>query len=105
MKDSVGTNKGNVIPVIDVMPADLLTPLAVYLKLAKDSRFSFLLESVEGGENLARYSFIGTNPVFAVSGNDRRVRVVSRETTTTIETGMMEFLKGHFSSIQRLNDD
>src|SRR4051812_16411001 len=50
------------------MAADLLTPLAVYLKLAETSEHSFLLESVEGGRQLARYSFIGANPVEVVTG-------------------------------------
>ena len=44
------------------MPADLLTPLSVYLKLSAESKNSFLLESVEGGKSLARYSFIGADP-------------------------------------------
>ncbi len=59
------------------MPADLLTPLAVYLKLSEHSTHSFLLESVEGGKSLARYSFIGANPVEVLSGGPevyRRIR-------------------------------
>jgi anthranilate synthase component 1 len=55
-------------PVVETMPADLLTPLAVYLKLAANAEYSFLLESVEGGRQLARYSFIGANPVEMISG-------------------------------------
>lgn len=51
-----------VIPVVDTMPADLLTPLAVYLRLSEAGQLSFLLESVEGGKSLARYSFIGAGP-------------------------------------------
>lgn len=47
--------------VVRELPADLETPVSVYLKLAGDSP-SFLLESVTGGERLARYSFIGVNP-------------------------------------------
>jgi anthranilate synthase component 1 len=54
------TKVTKVVPVIETISADLLTPLMVYLKLAGRSRNSFLLESVEGGESLARYSFIGT---------------------------------------------
>ena len=49
------------IPIIRELPADLETPVSVYLKLA-GARPSFLLESVTGGEQLARYSFIGVNP-------------------------------------------
>ncbi|HEY2846234.1 MAG TPA: chorismate-binding protein, partial [Pyrinomonadaceae bacterium] len=57
-----------VSPIVETMPADLLTPLAVYLKLAEMSEHSFLLESVEGGRQLARYSFIGADPVEIVTG-------------------------------------
>ena len=49
------------VPVIRELPADLETPVSVYLKLAGQSP-SFLLESVTGGEHLARYSFIGIHP-------------------------------------------
>lgn len=48
-------------PLVRELPADLETPTSVYLKLA-DQGPSFLLESVTGGENLARYSFIGVIP-------------------------------------------
>src|SRR5688500_15735867 len=52
----------SVVPVVDTMPAHLLTPLSVYLKLSARSDNSFLLESVEGGTSLARYSFAGADP-------------------------------------------
>lgn len=48
-------------PVVHTLPADLETPVSVYLKLAAEGP-SFLLESVTGGEQLARYSFIGVAP-------------------------------------------
>ncbi|HEU4838364.1 MAG TPA: hypothetical protein VFS88_03020 [Micavibrio sp.] len=44
------------------VPADLETPVSAYLKLTQDSENSFLLESVEGGANLGRYSSIGLEP-------------------------------------------
>lgn len=53
--------RGNLVPVYRELPADLETPVSVYLKL-RGQQNSFLLESVEGGEQLARYSFIGVNP-------------------------------------------
>jgi anthranilate synthase component I len=52
-------NVPNLFPVVREVPADLDTPVSVYLKLAGDGP-SFLLESVTGGEQVARYSFIGT---------------------------------------------
>jgi len=53
--------KGNLIPVYREISADLETPVSAYLKIAKPP-YSFLLESVEGENQIARYSFIGTEP-------------------------------------------
>jgi anthranilate synthase component I len=54
--------QGNLIPVYDVFSTDLLTPVSAYLRIAQGARYSFLLESVEGGEKLARYTFAGAHP-------------------------------------------
>jgi anthranilate synthase component I len=54
--------QGNLIPVYDASSADLLTPVSAYLRLARGARYSFLLESVEGGEKIARYTFAGAHP-------------------------------------------
>jgi len=54
--------QGNLIPVYDVFSADLLTPVSAYLRIAQGARYSFLLESVEGGEKIARYTFAGAHP-------------------------------------------
>jgi anthranilate synthase component 1 len=61
---------GNLIPLYDVFSADLLTPVSAYLRVAQGARYSFLLESVEGGEKIARYTFAGANPeeVFRYAG-------------------------------------
>jgi anthranilate synthase component 1 len=53
--------QGNLCPIYREVPADLETPVSAFLKVSR-GRYSFLLESVEGGERLARYSFIGTEP-------------------------------------------
>jgi anthranilate synthase component 1 len=54
-------HQGNLVPVYREVAGDLETPVSAYLKVARGAN-SFLLESVEGGERLARYSFIGTEP-------------------------------------------
>jgi anthranilate synthase component I len=54
--------QGNLIPLYDILPADLLTPVSAYLRIAQGARYSFLLESVEGGEKIARYTFAGAHP-------------------------------------------
>lgn len=53
--------QGNLVPVYREIVADLETPVSAFLKINRGGN-SFLLESVEGGERLARYSFIGTDP-------------------------------------------
>ncbi len=55
--------QGNLVPVYATLTSDLLTPVAAYLKLARAAKYSFLLESVEGGEHVGRYTFLGADPV------------------------------------------
>ncbi|KAJ2318945.1 anthranilate synthase component 1, partial [Coemansia sp. RSA 1836] len=57
--DLIKKTGGNFIPVYQDVPSDVLTPVTAYLKLAKGSTYSFLLESAIGGESIGRYSFIG----------------------------------------------
>lgn len=58
---------GGLVAVAETVSADLLTPLSAYLRIAQGASRSFLLESVEGGEHLARYSFLGAEPATVVS--------------------------------------
>jgi anthranilate synthase component 1 len=60
---------GNLVPVCRDIQADLETPVSAYLKIARGN-YSFLLESVEGGERMARYSFIGTEPLLVLRTGD-----------------------------------
>src|SRR5438309_1679988 len=53
--------QGNMIPLYLEIEADLETPVSAYLKVARGG-YSFLLESIQGGEHMGRYSFIGTEP-------------------------------------------
>jgi len=55
------SKRGNLIPVYTEILADFQTPLSAFMKIS-DGKYSYLLESVEGGENIARYSFLGANP-------------------------------------------
>lgn len=68
--------QGTLIPVYRELPADLETPVSVYLKLRQRRRGpSFLLESVEKGEQLGRYSFIGVHPPLSVTAYGSEVAV------------------------------
>lgn len=55
-------SQGNVIPVFKSVIADFLTPVSAFLRLESGQKHAFLLESVEGGETVARYSFLGCDP-------------------------------------------
>ena len=54
--------RGTFVPVYKEIVADLLTPVSAFLKIAEHSHYAFLLESVEGGEQVGRYSFLGKDP-------------------------------------------
>ncbi len=54
--------RGNLVPVCEAFHADLLTPVGAYLRLARHARYACLLESVEGAEKIARYTFLGFDP-------------------------------------------
>ncbi len=57
---------GNFVPVYKEWIADLETPVSAWYRICAGQPYSFLLESVEGGENLARYSFLGCDPVWVL---------------------------------------
>ncbi|HLZ72662.1 MAG TPA: anthranilate synthase component I [Dehalococcoidia bacterium] len=61
VRELAATGAGNLVPIYREVTADLDTPVSAFLKVRR-GRHSFLLESVEGGERLSRYSFIGTEP-------------------------------------------
>jgi anthranilate synthase component I len=81
--------QGDLVPVHRRLLADLETPVSVYLKLAQAGLGSFLLESVEGGEQVARYSFIGVKPKATLTIQAGRVIRASggRSTARLLESG------------------
>ncbi|MEM6647692.1 MAG: chorismate-binding protein, partial [Bacteroidota bacterium] len=64
-----------VLPLHKRLSADLQTPVSAFLALREAGTYSFLLESVEGGEQLARYSFLGKNPYRIVRADGEEVFV------------------------------
>src|SRR5260370_3633477 len=65
----------NLIPVFHEIAADLETPVSAYLKVARGD-YSFLLESVRGGEKCGRYTFLGSEPGTVVRGRDSRMDLI-----------------------------
>src|ERR1700753_1001581 len=75
--------QGNLIPVTRRILADLETPLSAYRKIRGQGE-SFLFESVEGGEHIGRYSFVGCNPRALIRQTGNRVEII--ENGKTVET-------------------
>ncbi len=70
------SRQGNVIPVYKEINADLDTPVSAFLKIPKGD-YAFLLESVEGQEKVARYSFLGSNPSLIFKAKGRNIEIIS----------------------------
>ncbi|MGH1365645.1 MAG: anthranilate synthase component I [Calditrichia bacterium] len=96
--------KGNVIPIARSIVADLLTPVSAFLKLCPGNDDGFLFESVEGGEHVARYSFLGCNPREYIEFDGEKI-VVSTDDSSESHTGdIFAFLKEKLASYTFVND-
>ncbi|MBI2834649.1 MAG: anthranilate synthase component I [Acidobacteria bacterium] len=87
------TRRGTFVPVCKEIMADLLTPVSAFLKIAEHSDYAFLLESVEGGERVARYSFLGKDPFLVVRGSEGRT-IIER-------AGVVEDVQERFIDVLR----
>ena len=94
--------QGNVIPVVKEILADMETPVSAYQKIRNSGRYSFLLESVEGGEKIARYSFLGADPfrIFRSKGDRIRVREGRDGKTETRQGDPLDALRRLFEQYQ-----
>jgi len=63
------------VPVVKSVSADLLTPVSAFLAVARREPYAFLLESVEGGEKIGRYTFLGVRPYLRVSSRGSETRI------------------------------
>src|SRR5205807_5678198 len=85
--------RGNVIPVTRTILADLQTPLGAFLRIAGDAPHAFLLESIEGGERVARYSFLGANPWMVVRGQGTKTIVQRDGRREVVNQNAIDFLR------------
>ena len=81
------THQGNFIPVYKELVADLETPVSAWYKVCADQPYNFLLESVEGGETLGRYSFLGCDPVWILEARGKQTKQIHRDGKTEIFEG------------------
>jgi anthranilate synthase component I len=77
------SKKGNLIPVYREIIADTETPVSAFKKI--EGEYSYLLESVEGGENLGRYSFLGSDPILRVSSKGNSIKIITKSGTKVIK--------------------
>ena len=81
------------VPVCKEIMADLLTPVSAFLKIAEHSDEAFLLESVEGGEHMGRYSFLGKDPFLILRARDGRTTIDRAGHRTISERPFLELLR------------
>jgi len=81
------------IPVSRRLMADVMTPVSVFLSLRQGANYPFLLESVEGGEQLARYTFLGRDPFKVLICEEEQVRSVSNGESETLDGDYFEILR------------
>src|SRR2546429_4530434 len=93
--------RGNVVPVVRSVLADLQTPVGAFLRIADDAQYAFLLESIEGGERVARFSFLGANPWMIVRGRGAETIVEKSGAREVHQKNAVEFLREYFRD-QRL---
>jgi anthranilate synthase component 1 len=88
--------EGNVVPVVRSVLADLHTPVGAFMRIAGDSQYAFLLESVEGGERIARYSFLGAEPEMIVRGKGMQTIVERDGKTEMYPAFATEWVRDYF---------
>ena len=85
--------RGTFVPVCKEIVADLLTPVSAFLKIAEHADYAFLLESVEGGEHVGRYSFLGKDPFLILRSRDGKTMMDGGGVTTVSERPFIETLR------------
>ena len=88
------------VPVCKELVADLLTPVSAFLKIAEHSDYAFLLESVEGGEHVGRYSFLGKDPFLILRGKNGETEIEKAGVTSKAEKPFVDTLRELMNSFQ-----
>jgi anthranilate synthase component 1 len=83
----------SLIPVYRTVAADLETPVSAFLRIASDQPEAFLLESVEGGERVGRYTFIGIQPYKKIVSRGRHITIREGRKTRSFEGDIFDELK------------
>ncbi len=92
--------RGTFVPVVKEIMADLLTPVSAFLKIAEHSDYAFLFESVEGGERVARYSFLGKDPFLVLRQRGGRTIVDQSGVTSESDEPFVSALRRLMAEFQ-----
>src|SRR5437763_499911 len=84
--------QATVIPVAKTVPADLRTPVSAFLGIAATEPNAFLLESVEGGEKVGRYTFLGARPYMVLRAHGSQLTLERGNKRETIEGSVFKTL-------------
>ena len=90
--------RGTFVPVCKEIVADMLTPVSAFLKIAEHSDYAFLLESVEGGEQVGRYSFLGKDPFLILRSRGGKTTVERMGETTETDSPFIATVPEVFST-------
>jgi anthranilate synthase component 1 len=85
--------RGTFVPVCKEIVADLLTPVSAFLKIAENADYAFLLESVEGGEHVGRYSFLGKDPFLILRAKGGQTTIERGGVTTATDQPLVATLR------------
>ena len=94
------TRRGTFVPVVREIMADLLTPVSAFLKIAEHSDYAFLFESVEGGEQVARYSFLGKDPFLVLRARQGRTTIDRSGVTTESDESFVPAMRRLMTDFQ-----
>jgi len=92
--------RGTFVPVCREIMADLLTPVSAFLKIAEHSDYAFLLESVEGGEHVGRYSFLGKDPFLILRGRNDDTSIEQAGVRTQRDEPVIDVLRTLMAEFQ-----
>jgi anthranilate synthase component 1 len=94
------SRRGTFVPVWREIMADLLTPVSAFLKIAEHSDYAFLLESVEGGEHVGRYSFLGKDPFLVLRGRTGETTIERAGARTVRQEPFIDVLRTLMAEFQ-----
>src|ERR1700751_4524062 len=85
--------EATLVPVVKSVSADLLTPVSAFLAIAEKQSHAFLLESIERGEQIGRYTFLGAAPYMRVKGQKGKVEITRGRRREGVEENIFQVVK------------